>query len=307
MKRRALAITAVVALLVAGGAIYWRMAAKRAAKEEAVAELVASATQLLRAEDLRREQMVTLSRTLKERSAGLNDPRLIRMRARLELALGRIQDAWDAEAELALGLQPAPEDALLSARILMRRYGIRGDPADVERAMQLAAEHFALTKDHRSLFLAWQCARRAGQSGAEQSFAKTLRDDHADTTEARLVAALDEQASLDALRELEIAFARAPHDRDETAIPEELEFALALAAVEAPTPDVDAALRHIDAVLATFPASVDARSVAAVALHRKGDQARRDAHLDWLLQNAPENDQRRDGWAALRAQPAGGT
>ena len=145
----------------------------------------------------------------------------------------------------------------------------------------------------------WFVVRPGGRAEQEQEYFEQLRDQHADTPQARLAALLTEGSpSLAALRDLE---------RDFDDPPEEISFYIAFLLVADEEAQVEEAIDRIRQVLTTYGSSIDALHVAALAYHRAGDRAQRDAYLGQLLQRAPANDQRRAGWTQLRDLPAGGS
>jgi hypothetical protein len=306
MSRRLGLLLGAVAVLGAGAAIgvaLWSRAERQRVETE-IAALVGEANAELGREELVRSAAAALSGRIANHAAA-RDPRLISARARLELALDRVQNAWELHAELATR-DPTPEDLLLSALILKRRGGLRGELGDAETAMRSAAAHTDRTGDPGSLFLAWQCAVRAGLPDQVSRFATQLTTEHSDTIGARLVQALlKDQPSADELRALEIEFASAPVQHLAPAVPEELELALAVLALESGA-GAKEALPRLDRILARDPSWVEARHAAALAYHQLGDRAARDSHLQWLLANARPDDQRQDGWHSLLAAPVGG-
>lgn len=305
------ALVAVAAIVVLGGAsvaIYSFSQGEQSSGEARA--LVEAARAELQRDELDRDAVVKLARRISEEVVTNDDRDLDRALARLELALGRVQRAWQLHVASS-GLDPELEDLLLSARILLRRHGERGERAlgDVESAAHLAERHYDAVGAPDSLFMAWQGVRRAGDDEEVARIAAVLTTEHAASLPGRLVALFgDPSISIEQLRALELEFLSAPSQLHHVRVPEELEVGLAFLLLssggdEDPAEDdVAEALGRLERVLATYPASVGARSALVMALHLSGERDKRNLHLDWLLANASPDDTRRSAWRGLKEQ-----
>jgi tetratricopeptide (TPR) repeat protein len=282
--------------MAAAGVGYVLVSSARAVEADVV-ELLQAAEAELRREQPDRTAIAPLLRRMAEHERA-EDARLLRARAGLELALGRPHAAWKVLETLVLRAEVDASTLQLAARVHTELHALRGDVADVDRAMTFARQHYELTGDVESLFIAWQSARRGGRAEETREFVEQLTSRHPESVQARIAAAVDAGASLAALQALE---------REVSTSPVELEFMIAVRLLEDEGGNVDEAIDRITAVLRAYPASIDARNLAALAYHRAGARERRDGHLDWLLKNAPADDRRRETWMALRAMPAQGS
>jgi hypothetical protein len=283
------------------------VAAERRAEEAQIEQLLETSQGVLSAAQLDAAAAQAALRALKDHRLGDADARLVMARARLLLALGRFQQAWDAVAPLALAFEPAPAERLVAARILQRLHGLRGDAMLAGQSADLAEGHYEVTGDVESAFLAWQSARRAGRAEQAAALAEKLQARHGDTPEGRLVAAINrEDTSMEVLLQLEIDFGSRRRPLDAALTPEEIDAAVAFMLLRDGSEDkVGEAITRLERVLLSYPADPDVRAMLAFALHQSGDRTRRDLHLDWLLDNAPD-DARHADWRQMREQPAAG-
>jgi hypothetical protein len=274
-----------------GGGYYVYERTQRAAEIEAL--LAAVETELGR-KDLDRSELTRLARRVTAHPASTVAPPLIRARARLQLRLDQLQDAWETQSLLALDPERAePADLLLGARILERLHATRGAAGNAAQAMGLAQRHYDRTGEPGSLLLAWQCATRAQQQPDAERIAARLASEHPRSWEARVVAALGafDPAANDARSVLETLAREAP------TVPEELDLALAL--VELQRGNLAGGASLLDGVLERFPVSVEARVLRAGVRHERGDLAGRDADLRRALELAAPDDERRARWQAM--------
>ena len=303
------AVLAVVVVLVATvGVVGWQFVSKSRAADAEVDKLVGSVEAVLRADELDSSTAQAAIREIVAHDRRAEDARLIRVHARLLLAMQRLQAAWDALGPLALSMEPSAEDLAIGSRILKRLHALRGETTLASQAADMAEGHHGATGDVGSLFLAWQCARRAGRGEDADRFSETLQSQHAGTPQGKLAAALAaETTTVSDLLALEIEFLRIAGPLDAALPPEEIGFAIAFLLLRDADKDgekLNEAITRLQDVLRTFPSDVDTRSMMAFALHSSGDQAGRDAHLEWLLKNTPQDDARRDDWARMKGQPA---
>lgn len=307
MKAAGWIIGAALLAIAGGGAAAFALVAERRAEEAQIAQLIEASQAVLSAAQLDGAAAQAALRGLKDHRLGDADPRLVLARARLLLALGRFQQAWDAVTPLALAFEPSPPERLVAARILQRLHGLRGDASLAGQAADLAEGHYEATGDVESAFLSWQSARRAGRPEQAAAMAEKLQERHRDTPEGRLVTAINrEDTSIEEMLQLEIDFGARRRPLDSALTPEEIDAAVAFMLLRDGSEDkVSEAVTRLERVLLTYPSDPDVRAMLAFALHRSGDRTRRDLHLDWLLDNAPE-DARREDWRQMREQPAAG-
>lgn len=312
---RSAVLVLVVAVVAAAGYFGWRSVSQSRAEAAEVDRLVASAEAVLEREvlDSSVAQSVVREIAARERSTGIphaaEDARLIRVHARLLLAMDRLQAAQKVLDPLVLALEPSVEDLWIGARILKRLHGYRGDAGLAGQAADLAEGHHTATGDVRSLFLSWQCARRADRGDDAERFGEALRSEYGGTPQGKLIAALaNESTTVRDLLGLEIEFATIAGPLDAPLPPEEVDFAIAflkLREAGQSSEQLTEAIGRLENVLRTFPADADTRHMMAFALHRSGERPARDAHLDWLLKNAADDDQRREDWTRMRSEPPG--
>lgn len=289
---RRLAIGAVVLVVLAAGAAVFALLRQRAATERAIQELAAETAAATHVAEPQREVLVGLLRRIEQRPEMSTDVRLVHSRVRLLLDLQRPQAAWDAVAPLAMAPGAAARDLELGAEALALSYAIRGNADDALRAVDLARRSHQATGHLPPLFLAWQAATWVGVGDTAAALASELRERHAGTSEARLAelyASLDfeqPRAAAAAIEELQEALPRSA----------EASFLLALVRLHSDVGrERERGIDDLQQVLAQVPAYRDARILAVAAHEMQGRQAQRDAHLQWLLTNAPD-DPRRAVW-----------
>jgi len=304
-------VVLLVAALAGGGYFGWKEMEARSAHAAAVQQVVDDGEALLRGERLDPSAAQAVIREISGLQGASDTPALLRVHARLLLALQRPEAARKVIAPLILALEPAAEDRAIGARIFRRLHGLRGDAELAGQAADYAEGHYEQTGAVETLFLAWQCARRADRQDDAERLSGLLLDQHRETPHGRLVAALaDEGTEMSDLLSLEVAFAALPASLDGALLPEEVEFAIAHLllrdAKEDDSGQLTEAIRRLENILTTFPADPASRAYMAFALHRSGDRAARNAHLDWLLRNVPQDDPRREEWARIRAEGSDG-
>jgi hypothetical protein len=227
------------------------------------------------------------------------EPNLVRAQARIRLAQNRLMEAWDLLSGLAEALDAEPGDLWLGAGIVARRHALSGKKEEARLARSLAERHYELSGEPRSLLRAWQGAHRAGDREEELRLAGQLLEGHPDSLEAELLSTWGNyfaeepagRATLGELLELEIRFAE---------VPLELEIMLVMGLLETQEEgDQGAASDRVQRLLPDYSAIVDLRYYAAVVDHLGGRIDQRNAHLDWLLEAAPD-DSRQERWRRLR-------
>ena len=296
-RRSVRLLVAVVVLAVLAGA-YGIMSQRQEAAEE-LRQVLAEVDAQLAVASPDGSTLGALIRRLNNLPDADRNPELIRARARVRLAQGRFNQAWELQAGLAEPVDAEAEDLWLGAQILARRHALGGNTNDARRAGSLAERHHGLTAQAGSLLLAWQCFHRAGDLEEERRLAGLLVEEHPNSLEVELLRAwsaalFEDQAqrpTLQVLRDLEIRF-------DET--PVELEILMIVGLLETRDErDLGESVDRLQRLLVSHSAVVDLRHYAAVAAYLRGDVNTRNSHLDWLLEKAPQ-DPRRPRWTALR-------
>lgn len=295
-RSRVLAGVAAAVLLVGGslGFLAWR---ERQRTEERVTTLLRDVERELAADPRAMESRDALSglvRRVGSDPLGEQDPRLVRARARLELALGRPRNAWDLLQASATSADATVDDLALGARISARMADLAGDRAQMERALVLAERAANARAEREDLSFAWRVASRLGRAEDAGRFARLLQERHAESPEARAVALLGAftPAQGEAMYPQLQALAR------ETGLPE-LELALAgILLQRASSSDHEDALRRLEELLAQHESWLEVRNAMALVLHRLGRVADRDRQLQWLLERAGD-DPRAPVWRQL--------
>ncbi len=278
---------------------FWRQAA---ARTEAIEQRLSSARIEIERDETDRQGLQNEGRALRAAIESLGpEPALVVALARIELRLGRARQAFDALRALPLAQTEDPDVLAVAAAAKAGQHALSGLADDAAEASAFAARSARERPDPAVTFLAWQCAWRAGRTTDASAFADELTTRHADDRHGKLLLALHEfdrvkDASMrDRLLQLEIEFPQTPP-----------ELALALATLQLETGDpgeIAAASIRLKDALDKYPSYVDARHVAAVAAHQTGREAERNAHLQWLIANAPKTDARRDAWDQLLQTP----
>lgn len=295
MKTKVVAQIVLAVVLVAGAVAGWLYIGYRD-KEAKIVALTEEAKRLVTEERPDREGMTAHLRALGKHPLFETEPRLVRARARLELALDRPQNAAAVLENVASSGEATAEDLALAAEAHGRMHAFAGKVEDAFRAMsdaERASEK--LGGDPALLFKAWQYAVRAGHRDDSARIADRLAKSAAGSVEAKVVAALVafDPADPKALANL--------LDLDQQLGHFEPELAVAIATLELQKSDESAlgdAVDRAKLAVRVLPTSVEVRHVAAVAFHARGDQPQRDLHLRWLLDNAPQ-DERAAKWRAL--------
>lgn len=268
-------------------------------KKTAAKQRLADLHQEVMTETSRRPVDVEACRSLLRkltRAPGRADPRLVRGRAELMLLLDMpTQQALDVLEMQLTGSDATPEDRLLGARILERRHAETGEASQAFRGARLAEQHCRDTGQPGSLRTAWLLSFRAGDEDGMARIETTLANDFGGSVPARLVAALSgfyrgylrnravDEATVRKLAAL---------DREIESAPPELTIALASRDIDGSIEQVQSALDRLEALVKSYRSSVLARELLAIghAKLRTVDGCEQSLfHLDWLLNNHPEN------------------
>ena len=302
--RRSLGLVIGLLLMAAAAGVFWLRQQQQEAAETVRRTLEQVEGELART-PLDRSALGDVLRRLRELPDADQLRLVTRARARIRLAQDRLVEAWELLGPLAQAVEPDPEDLWLGARILTRRNALNGDRGDARLAQGLAERHYQLTGEPASLLLAWQAAHRAGDTAEERRLASQLVDRAPGTLQAELVTSwyvfLDEDGheriTMSDLRDMEISFGQSPGGE----VPLELEILLAVGLLRTEEEqDLREAVDRLSFLLPNYQAVVDLRDYAAVADQVRGDVGSRNNHLDWLLENAPQDHPRRALWQQLR-------
>jgi hypothetical protein len=237
-----------------------------------------------------------------------SDRALVLALARIELCRGRYDRAWEHIMPFATGGGASPEELRFAAELQLHRHaaGVK-DARGTETLRQVvAAAEAAHASSHEpdDLLLAWQAAVRARDAAEAERLAASLQREHDGSAAAALTVlakAFDPAQPAAPLDELAGRF-RGP-------LPE-LDVMRALARVNG---DARGAATLLEPLLRRAPALVEVRAAAAATWHVLAFQAaddaersrllaQRDAHLQWLLDNAPPDDARLAAWTRLRTE-----
>ena len=301
MKYRTFAQVVALFALTGVGIGGWLWTKSRAAETQ-IATLEQETARLLAEDRLDREGIGAHLRALAKHASVESEPRLIRCRARLELALDRPQKAVELVESLVSRADASAEDLALASEIHGRLHAFGGRLDDAFRAMS-AAERASekLGDDAKLLFKAWQYGIRAEHADDATKIAERLERVAPGSLENKVVTALRkfDRSKVEALPGL--------LDLDRELGRFEPELSVAIVTLELQNGDESALADAVDRVklgLRALPTSKELRHVAAVAFHARGDQAQRDLQLRWLLENAAD-DARVPTWRQLLQAPAG--
>ena len=92
-----------------------------------------------------------------------DDVRIVAARARLELALGRPQQAWRTIAPYATALDAAPAALEVGAEASLAEYAHAGDLQAARQAVAMAGRLYERVGTPQALFLTWRAALHARQ------------------------------------------------------------------------------------------------------------------------------------------------
>ncbi|MBM4061818.1 MAG: hypothetical protein FJ265_12095 [Planctomycetes bacterium] len=257
------------------------------------------------------DELSRLAARLQKIEGHATDRDLVAAMARIEFARGRVDRA--AAMFLPFAAQPGASaaDQRFGATLLLRQHeaGLpdRGAAATtLQRALGFAQQAYAEGQDAADLTTAWLAALRLPERERAAQLAEQLDAGHASSPGGRLARALRDarldmpRGDLDALRKL---FATPP-----------VEIDARLALVVLQQGDLAGAVAVVEPALLRAPGVAEIRWAAAVVFHAcalghaagSAERApwleRRDAQLDWLLEQAPADDPLRERWAALRQE-----
>lgn len=184
------AVLAIV--LLGGGSVAFVMWRAGSAEDETRTALLAEAELELGRPDAQRADLTRLLSRVDAGTAATERPHpdLVRMKARIQLALGRAAKAWETIGPVATTPGARPEDVWVAARVAARRYAESASERLGRQALGLARDAAQAMQSPEAAFLAWQVAYRldAGQDWVELS--RDLLAAHPGSLEADTVDAL---------------------------------------------------------------------------------------------------------------------
>lgn len=236
------------------------------------------------------------------------DRDLLAAQARIELARGRVDRAFEMFAPIASQPGATPAEQRLAASLGLRRHQ-QGLPdrataaGALAQVLQFADTAYRDGQDPADLTVAWLAAMRLADTARADALAGQLLANHAASPGAKLVQMLREFREDRPRRELDEL--RAEFDD----APGEIDAMTSLVVLQ--SGDLTGALSVAEGALLRASGLLAVRWAAALVFHARalGESeparaqwlARRDAQLDWLAERAPEDDDRRPRWASMRA------
>ena len=222
------------------------------------------------------------------------DQGLRRARAWALLGLGNSRRAWACLEENLV--DPSEEDLQLGAEVLQARHAETGDEELAAQARSCAEQHYESTKAVTSLFQAWQMAIRTDDAQAAARYAELAKTAHADSLQARTIAAVGRYPN--EVEDTPAAAAAFDALIDEfEAPPAELLLALAWSEISR-REDLLQGHQRAEAVLRTFRVSKTARTIIAASAIGLEKYSKSVTHLEWLVRTYPQHP-KAVIWAAL--------
>lgn len=234
---------------------------------------------------------------------------LVAATVRVELARGRVDRAAELFAPIANQPGASPAEQRLAAVVWLRRHeaGLPDRAAAVavlQQTIDFAEAAYADGQDAGDLTIAWLAASRLPDAARAERFAEQLRTGHASSPGCKLANAVRD-FRLDTPRgDLEVL------RREFESPPPEIDAMLALVTLQGG--DLAGAVAVVDPCLVRGAGVLAVRWAAALVFHtcavgspegsdqRTSWRVRRDAQLDWLVQHAAVDDERRPQWASMR-------
>jgi hypothetical protein len=287
------------------GAYLFQVSRQRAAVDAQMAQLVSDVEAAAAARPL---DTTELSRLWKKvEAADATDPRVALCFGKIELARGRWERAANAlEPRIGIGSDDLP--ALRAGAEAYMMWAARGgkDAGDravlARRALQLAESAFQLGGTAEDAFACWQCGVRLPDEAVRKRYLDVLQERFADSLQARTASTLAKTELDQPLRPLQ--------DLVREWNPPPVELSLGLAVLELQNQEIEASHKRLEELLSVAPSLLEVRNWAATVFHvlavsSQGDArnrfvSKRDAQLDWLMQNAAPEDARRAKWSELR-------
>ncbi|MCA8942863.1 MAG: hypothetical protein KDB80_09920 [Planctomycetes bacterium] len=186
-----IAIAAGSTLVLGGGIVGFLMLRAGSEAEARRAEVLRAAEAELESVPPDRVSMGVVLRRVEELEKLEPHPRLTRVRAKLQLALGRTAVAWETIAAVVTVPGSTVEDSWIAACVLARLHAEVGDRARGLQALGFAQECSDSTGDVESTFLAWQLAYRVNDIERWIEFGRRLRDEFGSTLEGETAAAIE--------------------------------------------------------------------------------------------------------------------
>lgn len=191
---------AILSIVVLGGGsvayVLWRSADEASTQR---AKVLRAAENELDELDIDREGVLEALKDVEamlDSDVGRDNPELIGARARLQLALGRADQAWETIGTIAQTPGAAGADLWIGARTAARLHAESGDSDWGTKALGLSRLAFEASGDPAAAFLGWQIAYRTDAIEAWLELDREILSQHADSLEAETVQALRHFLSL---------------------------------------------------------------------------------------------------------------
>jgi len=280
-------------LLVGGGAAAYVLAGADGALDTPGRQLYARFVEM-RAEQPEAEALRAFLKDLEQHPEKESDPGLRRARAWALHRIGNSRRAWDCLEENLV--DPSVDDLWLGAQILQTRHAETGDEELAAQARSCADQHYQTAGSVDSLFTAWQMAVRTDDAQAAAGYAELAQSAHADSVQARTIAAVGRYP----IEVDDSPAAAAAFDAliDEYEVPPaELQLALAWSEISR-REDLLQGHQRAEAVLRSFRVSKTARTIIAVSALGLEQYSKSVTHLEWLVRTYPQHPKARV-WTAL--------
>lgn len=229
--------------------------------------------------------------------------------ARVELARGRPERADAVFGAVAGSPTASPAEQRLGAEILLRRAEAESPEVAVRagwlrQAAAMAQRGYDDGHGAGDLFMVWLARLRLGERAPGKEVGAALQSAHGDSREAKFVQLVNTFQPSVGLGPIEDVAERFPRP------PAELDAMRVMVALE--QRDLRGAIDLAEKLLARAPGVFAVRQAAATVFHalvlsspagdaaRTGYVARRDAQLDWLSAQAPDDEPLRKAWSEWR-------
>jgi len=299
VNRRILIAGGAVVVLVAAG-VGWTLWQEAAAIEDRIRAIETDYETEMRTDSPRLDGVVARIRGFE---GWEQEPRLVRMLARIHMFRSNPARAWDVLAPLANAVEPEPQDALLGGLVLMELHQRTGGDG-ARRAMNLFSDH-GTEEEH--VFRAWLCARRIGDLERQKQLEQRLQSSYGNTVEADFVDVFARWRDQEQLQQSDIvplmgSMEDGVYGPDG---PPELGLLRAISAVE--SEDYVRAADIAQRVALEAPELMDIRRACAVALIGQysvsdlepADRTRLMGHLQWLLDSGRLDQAERETFEAV--------
>ncbi|MBL8748752.1 MAG: hypothetical protein JNK78_06300 [Planctomycetes bacterium] len=300
-------VVLVFGALVAFGVQQWRASAAASAVRADLLSRIDAATRKAAVDGNELSQLVAQLHKLPDHETARD---LLAAQARIELARGRPERAFEVFGNQALQPGATAAEQSLVARILLRmeapgRADAVAEQSLLKQALSAAESAYATTQDPEDAFGAWLAASRLSDPDASARTLDVLRSRHESSPLAKFAALA---AKFDPERDgAELADLAAD-------VPPQLPEVDAMQLlVVLQRGDLESAAAAAEQALGRGAGVTAVRWAAALAFHasalshaagtpgRTAWLGRRDTQLDWMLSRSPEADPRRERWRALKS------